>query len=51
MGQASKVKSVKKAQLITIKNENAVDVTDKVKLNGDSKIEVDLKGMDSSELS
>lgn len=51
MGQPSKIKSIKKVQLVTIKSEKAVDVTDKAKLKGDSKIDIDLKGMDTSELS
>jgi hypothetical protein len=51
MGLLSKVKSIKKAQLISTKNEKVTDITNKVKLNGDSKIDVDLKGMDSADLS
>ena len=50
MGQPSKIKSIKKAQLITIKSQNAVDVTDKIKYDGNSKIDVDLKGFDAAEL-
>lgn len=51
MGQASKVKSVKKAQLVTSSNESPVEITDKVKLSGDNKVEIDLKAFDSSKLS
>lgn len=47
MGQPSKIKSIKKVQLVTIKSEKAIDVTDKAKLNGDSKIDVSLKGIDA----
>ena len=51
MGLLSKVKSIKSVQLISSKNDKPNDITSKVKLNGDSRIDVDLKGVDSADLS
>ena len=50
MGVESKVKAIKKAQLISTGGAKVTDITKNTKLNGESKIDVDLKGVDQNEL-